>query len=360
MQSSYWSKIRYWISGTGSSWNKYDLSGILLFLLSVILRFSVPAPQFAYVRVSYGLMIVLFYVRFLQFYFAHRTIGPKVIIINRMFNDLLFFLCIFFVFIFAYGSFIQAILYPNKEPSISVLRDIIRFPFWQTFGDLNLEYFKGNTSCTPGARGCGVQSPLVEVAGGLYILSVNILLVNLLIAIFGHTFSTVHETSEKVWAFYRFGLVQEFQERPPLPPPFILISLLIMYFLQLCKLCCKCGKTSSNPFRFQLSAKLDNKVAQFEDNCAHMFHAKEEEAEENLVYERMKIILQQLQQLQDPRVINSAAVDPSRNGILAGDGKLLSDIFPGIRASRESKEQMEKEDEKFARVNIGDSTNTFQ
>lgn len=45
---------------------------------------------------------------------------------------------------------------------------------------------------------------------------------------YSFTFSKVQDNSEKVWRFYRFGLVEEYYHKPALAPPLIVISHLIM------------------------------------------------------------------------------------------------------------------------------------
>lgn len=51
------------------------------------------------------------------------------------------------------------------------------------------------------------------------------------------TFSKVQDNSEKVWRFYRYGLIYDYFERPALAPPLIIFSHLwriIGYFYQRC------------------------------------------------------------------------------------------------------------------------------
>ena len=54
----------------------------------------------------------------------------------------------------------------------------------------------------------------------LYMLFCNILLINLLIALFGFTFSDVQRYSQELWALHRCDLIEEYRDKPSLPPPF--------------------------------------------------------------------------------------------------------------------------------------------
>lgn len=52
----------------------------------------------------------------------------------------------------------------------------------------------------------------------------NILLLNLLIAVFNAIFMYAHTFSHEIWKFNRFGVVMEYEQKPALPPPLIIFS----------------------------------------------------------------------------------------------------------------------------------------
>lgn len=58
----------------------------------------------------------------------------------------------------------------------------------------------------------------------MYLLIANILLINLLIAVFNNIFIEVNAVSHQVWMFQRFTVVMEYQQKPVLPPPLIAFS----------------------------------------------------------------------------------------------------------------------------------------
>jgi hypothetical protein len=60
-----------------------------------------------------------------------------------------------------------------------------------------------------------------------HMLFVNILLINLLIAMFSFTFQTVQVHTDLVWRYERYSLIREYFDRPPLFPPLIIITHLI-------------------------------------------------------------------------------------------------------------------------------------
>jgi len=57
----------------------------------------------------------------------------------------------------------------------------------------------------------------------IYALISQIMLVNLLIAMMGDTYSDVKDNSDKEWRFYRYVIVYEYKTNSSLPPPFNLL-----------------------------------------------------------------------------------------------------------------------------------------
>lgn len=57
--------------------------------------------------------------------------------------DLFFFMIILIVFIAAFGLASQAILYPNSELSLGLLKEIFRKSYWQLYGELFLDEMEG-------------------------------------------------------------------------------------------------------------------------------------------------------------------------------------------------------------------------
>ena len=71
---------------------------------------------------------------------------------------------------------------------------------------------------------CPNKHKMVEVLQALYMLIANVLLLNLLIALFSNTFTTIQANAEKYWKFQRYSLIREYYYRPSFVPPFIIIS----------------------------------------------------------------------------------------------------------------------------------------
>jgi hypothetical protein len=65
-------------------WNRADLIMYLLFIVSVVLRFTLDEKRFQYARTGYAVTLALCYLRFMQNFYVNKDIGPKVIMIKRM------------------------------------------------------------------------------------------------------------------------------------------------------------------------------------------------------------------------------------------------------------------------------------
>ena len=63
----------------------------------------------------------------------------------------------------------------------------------------------------------------------IYVVIGNVLLINLLIAMFSSTYEQVQENADQIWKFNRYKLVYEFVNVPILPPPLSLLSYMAFY-----------------------------------------------------------------------------------------------------------------------------------
>lgn len=263
-------KIRDWF---GSMWNRFDLAMYLIFIVSVILRFTLPSEKFTYARVFYSITVAMYYLRFMQVFFVEKNIGPKVIMITNMVIDLMFFLGIFLFFLLSFGIMYQANLFPNSPASWYLLKSVLYIPYWQMYGELFLENLEGEhqNECTSnesvwrpagGVNRCPEENALVPLLGAVYLILTNILLVNLLIAMFSYTFQMVQDKSEQVWRFYRYSLVYEFYDRPKFCPPLIILSHIYRSILWITRKTCS-AKKYLNEFKLNLDDKDNNRLTLF-------------------------------------------------------------------------------------------------
>ncbi|XP_072026975.1 transient receptor potential cation channel subfamily M member-like 2 [Amphiura filiformis] len=223
-----------WIEYISNYWNIIDIAMLTLFVLAIVLRF-IPATQEAG-RILLSVDLFLFCFRFLELLTLSRQLGPKVLMIFKMLVDLLFFMFILLVIIVGYGLSVMAVQYPRAvdffEPW-DYFRNIFYVPYFQIFGELFLEDILATPSdgtCTNnvtaiglGATMCPHHSLIGLLLLAVFMLLSNVLLLNLLIAIFSDTFAKVQEETDVSWKYQFYSITKEYFQRPILTPPFIVI-----------------------------------------------------------------------------------------------------------------------------------------
>ncbi|CAH1785123.1 unnamed protein product [Owenia fusiformis] len=256
-----------------SFYNRLDALTIFLFILGVILR--IWSHLFDYARHVYVINCVFMYARMMRVYSAHSQLGPKMNMIRRMLREMLFFLVILCVFLFAYGVSSQALLYPARDFYIKIFKDVLYYPYWQIYGEIFLEEISGvkegcygNTTMSyVDGEPCPVYSPIVPILLGLYLLMGNVLLLNLLIAIFSRVYEEVEENSIEIWKYDMYFLVCEMDEKPGLSPPFAVFEYIVMIIMFLAnKSCCK--KRKEGPI---LTTRLMTELHVYERECCALF-----------------------------------------------------------------------------------------
>lgn len=196
-----------------------------------------------------GLMI--FYLRLLFVFSLRPQIGPKIRMISAMITqDLIPMLFVFVIFFISFGVTFQGILYPNgfdfnvnktKIPVHSGWESIKTMIRTTVYGMMAAEYNLENRDahnydCMPWDEGCvgPIGSTLfVYCFMIMYVLIVNIMLVNLLIALYSNTVSQIDKESTSLWLADRYNLVQEFKRRSIAPPPVNLIFVFAETLLRL-------------------------------------------------------------------------------------------------------------------------------
>ncbi|KAK6185074.1 hypothetical protein SNE40_007394 [Patella caerulea] len=236
-------KVRDWYGFL----NRMDLVNLILSIIAFILRWD-PAYYTAG-KTIYCINVVVFYIRILRVYIANRSLGPKLFMILKMFEELVMFCFVLFVFLLAYGVASQGLLFKARHSSNFNIVDIVYYPYWQLYGELFLEEIQTDEACTaalsnatsllPSNNTCRTYNPLVPILLAGYLLVGNVLLLNLLIAIFSHVFDTVEQKSLEIWKYQMYFLVSQYDIKTGFFPPFSIIvhmGLLVKWILR--KTCC--------------------------------------------------------------------------------------------------------------------------
>lgn len=123
----------------------------------------------------------------------------------------------------------------------------------------------------PTQQPCITGHWITPIVMSMYLLIANILLINLLIAVFNNIFNETNSISHQVWMFQRFTVVMEYQQKPVLPPPLIAFC----HFYSLLRYCIRKSKNlkevRDNGLKLFLEKDDLEKLYDFEEECVEGF-----------------------------------------------------------------------------------------
>uniref|UniRef100_A0AAZ3SHB4 Transient receptor potential cation channel, subfamily M, member 3 n=1 Tax=Oncorhynchus tshawytscha TaxID=74940 RepID=A0AAZ3SHB4_ONCTS len=292
-------KVKVWLQ---EYWNITDLMAILIFSVGMVLRLQEP-PLMSYGRVIYCVNIIYWYIRLLDIFGVNKYLGPYVMMIGKMMIDMMYFVIIMLVVLMSFGVARQAILNPNEDPSWMLARNIFFMPYWMIYGEVfadqidppcgqNITTEDGHVVALPP---CKTGAWIVPAIMACYLLVANILLVNLLIAVFNNTFFEVKSISNQVWKFQRYQLIMTFYERPILPPPLIIFSHMTMVLKHLC---CRWRKHDDDERDYGLKLFITEdelkKVHDFEEQCIEEYFREKDDRFNSSNDERIRVTSERL------------------------------------------------------------------
>uniref|UniRef100_A0A8C5G230 Transient receptor potential cation channel subfamily M member 4-like n=1 Tax=Gouania willdenowi TaxID=441366 RepID=A0A8C5G230_GOUWI len=253
-------------------WNKCDLTAILLFIIALCCRMFHWSYDFG--RSVMAIDFMVFTLRLIHIFAVHRQLGPKIIIVGKMVKDVFFFLFFLAIWLMAHGVANQALLYSYDPRPHWIFRRVFYRPYLHIFGQIPIDEMDADklepSKCThnmtlidAGAEPClsTYANWLVVILLVVYLLFTNIVLVNLLIAMFSHTFSKVQEHSDTYWKFQRYNLIVEYHSRPCLAPPFIIISHIHLFLKRYIR---QIPSVKSQHFAIELRGRKANRLNTWE------------------------------------------------------------------------------------------------
>ncbi|XP_063769960.1 transient receptor potential cation channel subfamily M member 3 isoform X2 [Pseudophryne corroboree] len=297
-------KFKVWLQ---EYWNVTDLISILLFSIGMVFRLQ-EQPFSSYGRVIYCVNIIYWYIRLLDIFGVNKYLGPYVMMIGKMMIDMMYFVIIMLVVLMSFGVARQSILFPSEEPSWKLAKNIFYMPYWMIYGEVFADQIDppcGYNETTGDGKiiqypPCKTGAWIVPAIMACYLLVANILLVNLLIAVFNNTFFEVKSISNQVWKFQRYQLIMTFHERPVLPPPLIIFS----HFTMICKhLCCRWRKHESDQDERDYGLKLFitedelKKVHDFEEQCIEEYFREKDDRFNSSNDERIRVTAERVENM---------------------------------------------------------------
>lgn len=228
---NYWSRMKRYLY---DFWNLVDLLSYALLIAALFVRHFYIDETFTIARRMFALSLLVMYLRFLEVFLIHRKMGPTLIMIKEMLKDLLGFLILAVFVVLGVGIYYHANIWPDHQTIWNGdwtnwrIWTIIYYPYWQLYAELNLESLDGSdqSDCTnitsiweadPSINRCPQEDWTVQAVAAIYLLFSNLLLVNLVIAMFSYTFERVQENSEKLWRFERYTVINDYDWRIPSP-----------------------------------------------------------------------------------------------------------------------------------------------
>ncbi|VDI13155.1 Hypothetical predicted protein [Mytilus galloprovincialis] len=249
LRHSRWYRLKKYLF---NFWNILDVLSYTLTIVAIFVRVFRSTKTNKTYRRFFSMSLFAMYMRFLHVLLMSRKIGPKIIMIKEMLKDLFRFIGILFVFMIGVGVLYHANMYPQHEDMWTSgewrywrIWKIIYIPYWQIYGEPMLEQFEANstTPCTtiqsewesnPAIERCNEYDWILVVITALYMLISNLLLVNLLIAVFSYRFERVQEISEKLWRYLRYEVIMDYRTRIPAPLNLVIRPIYIAYRCIMC------------------------------------------------------------------------------------------------------------------------------
>ncbi|CAC5421441.1 unnamed protein product [Mytilus coruscus] len=184
------------------SWNQLDWALMAVYAAAMILKFG---DHQTYQDASQILLVatfILLSIRILHMFSMSKFLGPKLVIIHKMFKDTFIFMIILTVIMLSYNVSFHSLLYPNSELSWKEIEKIMENGYWMLFGELNLD------RDTRGFKFNFIYLPNV-LPGKLLNHSISFVDID--------TFEKVQQESEFHWSQLRNGFLEEFSVKTIFP-----------------------------------------------------------------------------------------------------------------------------------------------
>ena len=192
---------------------------------------------------------------------------------GKMVKNMIYFVVLLLVVLMSFGVSRQSILNPDEDFQWSLVREVFFQPYFMLYGEVFADDIYPPCGESPHQVSCVTGRWITPIVMAMYLLIANILLINLLIAVFNNIFNETNSISHQVWMFQRFTVVMEYQQKPVLPPPLIFFC----HFYSLLKYCIRKTKglkeVRDNGLKLFLEKDDLEKLYDFEEECVEgYFH----------------------------------------------------------------------------------------
>lgn len=235
-------------------WNIMDLLCLILYILAFCMHI-LDSNLLVHIRRIYSIALFIMFLRLLNILLLFKRFGIIIIMVKEMLVDLMQYLLILLIFIFAAGIVYHANVYPNHTVAGSSdihfwrIWTILKIPYWQVYGELFLDTLEAadDSGCTnnatlwktdPSVERCPTADWITPVIAAFYMMLTNWLLLNIVIAMFSSRFETIRQKSKQKWRYYRHSVVLDYEHKIPSPLNFPCRIVRIIKYARKQKCCC--------------------------------------------------------------------------------------------------------------------------
>jgi hypothetical protein len=221
----------------------------------------------------YAVALMMCGISTLRFMILMEAFGPKYQIIKEMIKKLILFLSLIAIIVIPYAVVYHSVYEGTEETfSMSALAKCFYTMMWTLF--LEIKEIVADINAYPTRNSTDpvytVTSSFLYVSFPLYVLACNILLLNLIIAVFAGLVDEYSADAEKIFRLMRYSNTIEFEHKTVLPPPFNLIEYLIRFVLTVLTLFQKLANSekyeeNTNFAIKQMNPELGQDLSKFED-----------------------------------------------------------------------------------------------
>ncbi|XP_055536936.1 transient receptor potential cation channel trpm isoform X5 [Wyeomyia smithii] len=267
-------------------WNPCDAAAIIFFLIGLVLRLRPYTMDIG--RVIYCVDSIYWYLRILNILGVNKYLGPLVTMMGKMVKNMIYFVVLLLVVLMSFGVSRQAILFPNNDASWRLIREVYYQPYFMLYGEVFADDIDPPCGEDPSQPQCVTGHWVTPIAMSMYLLIANILLINLLIAVFNNIFNEVNAVSHQVWMFQRFTVVMEYQQKPVLPPPLIAFCHFYSFLLYLIRKAKGLQQSRDNGLKLFLEKEDLERLYDFEEECVEGYFREQDALLQQSTEERIR------------------------------------------------------------------------
>ncbi|XP_059152101.1 transient receptor potential cation channel subfamily M member 2-like [Physella acuta] len=199
---------------------------LVLYTLATLLRALALLPSsdsnlMPLSRLIYSYDFVVCTVEMLKYCYGSPNLGKVLAMMYSMTKDMVYVLIVVAAFFASFAVASRSVMNPQGTLNVWC---IFRIAFWSTFGEMDYEeYYPGEPMCKNGSHIPFVERTskyMMLLLYGIFVIIVNLMLVNLLIAKFNSSIEEIDKNSKKLWTNASIALAWTYSNNWHFPPPF--------------------------------------------------------------------------------------------------------------------------------------------